>query len=175
MSLSRATTEHFQASTRQENRYRAFARVDAMPTASTYLGFGSMVSAVGIALVLFHIKSHRSHSTDESLSETDHRFFDHQYARRMQTSALTITLGALIGLCGYLKVFEDSPIFATFYVITLLLLALWLILLVVGDAIATRVYSSRLDRRHRDVCKSLQQALAEVREAHGLEPHQYSE
>ena len=140
-----------------------------MTPASTYLCFGSMVSAVGIALVLLHVRSYRKQMADNELSEPDLSFFQHQYSRRMQTSALTVTLGALIGLCGYLKVFEDSPIFTTCYVIGLLLLSLWLILLALGDAMATRVYSSRLNRRHREVCKTLQEALAEVREAHGLE------
>jgi len=140
-----------------------------MPEATTYLWFGSMIAAVGIGLVLLHVRSHRQHKSDGDLSPVDLRFYESQYARRMQTSALLITLGALIGLCGYLKVFEDSPIFATCYVIGLLLLALWLILLAVSDAIATRVYSSRLDRRNRDMHKSLQDALAEVRKAHGLD------
>ena len=138
-----------------------------MPEATTYLWFGSMIAAVGIGLVMLHVRSHRQHRSDANLSPADLRFFESQYARRMQTSALLITLGALIGLCGYLKVFEDSPLFATCYVIGLLLLALWLILLAVSDAIATRVYSSRLDRRNRDMHKSLQDALSEVRKAHG--------
>jgi hypothetical protein len=142
-----------------------------MPNATTYLGFGSIVAALGIALVCFHVRAHRRHKTDADLSESDQRFFARQYARRMQTSALTVTLGALIGLCGYLRIFEESPIFATCYVIGLLMLALWLILLAVSDAIASRVYAGQVERRHKRVCKTLQQALAEVRQAHGLEPH----
>ena len=137
----------------------------------TYLGFGSIVSAVGIALVCFHVRANRRHQTDDTLAESDHRFFDQQYARRLQTSALAITLGALIGLCGYLNIFEDSPIFATFYVIGLLLLAFWLILLALSDALASRVYAGKLDRRNRKARKSLQEALTEVRQAHGLDQY----
>ena len=139
--------------------------------ATPYLGFGSIVSAVGIALVYFHVRAHRRHQTDDQLSESDHQFFDQQYARRMQTSALAITLGALIGLCGYLKGLEESPIFATLYVAGLLLLALWLILLALSDALASRVYAGKLDRRNRKIRTSLQQALSDVRRAHGLDPH----
>ncbi len=142
-----------------------------MPNETTYLGLGPIVTAVGIALVCFHVRAHRRHQMDNELTEPDHRFFAHQYARRMQTSALTVTLGALIGLCGYLRVFEESPIFATCYVIGLLLLALWLILLALSDAIASRVYAGKLEHRNRQVGKTLQQALEEVRQAHGLEPH----
>lgn len=140
-----------------------------MLPASTYLGFGFTVAAVGIALVLFHVRSHKRHRVDKELSEKDHTFYEHQYARRMQTSALLVTLGALIGGCGYLEILEESPIVATFYVIGLLLLAMWLILLAISDAIATRVYASRLDRTSRNMQKSLEEALIEVREAHGLD------
>ena len=141
-----------------------------MPTPETYLSFGSLVAAVGIALVCFHVKAHRRHQTDDELTESDHRFYDQQYSRRMQTSALTITLGALISLCGYIRVFDRSPVFATMYVIALLGLSMWLILLALSDGLATRIYAAKLDRQNRRVRKSLQQALAEVREAHGLDP-----
>ena len=141
-----------------------------MPTAVTYLGFGTCISAVGIAFVLFHVRSHRRHVADDKLSAAESRFFEHQYLRRMQTSGLTVTLGALIALCGYSKIFENSPVFATFYVVGLLLLTFWLILLAVSDAIATRVHSSRLDRRNPEGQKTLQEALADVREAHKSGP-----
>ena len=137
-----------------------------MPIA--YLTFGSVVAAAGIALVLSNVRAHRQHRMDDDLSEADQQFFDSQYGRRMQTSALTVTFGALIGLCGYLK-FEEMPIFSTCYVIGLLLLALWLILLALSDVVASRVYAGKLDRRNRLVRKSLQQALDEVRQAHGLD------
>lgn len=53
------------------------------------------------------------------------------------------------------------------------MLALWLILLALSDAIASRIYAGKLERRHKRVCKTLQQALAEVLQAHGLEPHNW--
>lgn len=137
-----------------------------MPIA--YLLFGSLVAAAGIALVLSNVRAFRRHEADESLSDADRQFFTNQYARRMQTSALTVTFGALIGLCGYLK-FEEMPVFSTCYVIGMLLLALWLILLAVSDIVASRVYAGKLDRQNRLVRRSLQQALDEVREAHGLD------
>jgi hypothetical protein len=55
----------------------------------------------------------------------------------------------------------------------MLMLALWLILLALSDAIASRIYAGKLERRHKRVCKTLQQALAEVLQAHGLEPHNW--
>jgi len=140
-----------------------------MPTPETYLAFGSLVAAIGIALVCFHVHAHRQHQRDSQLSDIDRRFFEAQYSRRMQTSALAVTLGALIGLCGYLKAMEDSPVFATVYVFGLLGLAMWLVLLALSDALASRVYASKLHRRNHKMQKSLQETLAEVRQAHGLD------
>jgi multisubunit Na+/H+ antiporter MnhG subunit len=140
-----------------------------MPTPEVF--FGAMISTIGIGLICFHVRSHRGHLADEKLSEPDHRFYQHQYFRRLQTSTLAVTLGALIGLCGYLKAFEESPIFATTYVIGLLLLALWLVLLAISDAMASRVYASQLRRRNLAPQKSLKETLAEVRQAHGLDPN----
>ena len=140
-----------------------------MSSPTTCLLFGSVVSTVGIIFVAFHVYARYQKPQNCSLTETESRFRDHQYARRMQTSALAITLGALIGLFGYLQILEDSPVFATCYVTALLLLSLWLVLLGLSDAIASRIHAGRqireTDREHR----SLQQALADVRRAYGLD------
>ena len=131
--------------------------------ASTYLLFGSLVSSVGIAMVVWHVAQHRRHADDESLSETDQRFYEQQYRRRMQTSALAVTLGSLIGLVGYISALESSPVFATCYVLGLLMLSLWLILMALSDALASRVYSNRAHRRQRQLRDSLQEALMELK------------
>ncbi len=135
---------------------------------TAYLYFGTLVAIVGIGMVVLHVVHHRRHQENDTLSEADHKFYDQQYRRRMQTSALTVTLGALIGLCGYLKALEESPIFASFYVIGLLLLSVWLVLLALSDAVATHVYSSQIRRRNRKLRQSLQVALNEVRRSHDI-------
>jgi len=131
--------------------------------ATTYLLFGSLVSCVGIAMVVWHVVQHRRHTDDESLSEADQQFYEQQYRRRMQTSALAVTLGSLIGMFGYIPAMESSPIFATCYVLGLLLLSLWLILMALSDALASRVYTNRAHRRHRQLRDSLQEALVELK------------
>jgi Flp pilus assembly protein TadB len=131
--------------------------------ANTCLLFGSLVSSVGFGMIVLHVVQRRNHMEDESLSETDRNFYDQQYRRRLQTSALTVTLGALIGLSGYIQALERSPFLATCYVIGLLLLSLWLTLLALSDAVASRVYSSRVNRRQRKLRESLQEALMELK------------
>ncbi|MEZ6126702.1 MAG: hypothetical protein R3C49_26575 [Planctomycetaceae bacterium] len=139
-----------------------------MPYAETCLGFGAIVSAIGISLVCYNVKAYRVHLRNTDLSRADEGFYSRQYSRRMQTSALAVTLGALIGLCGYLKAFRESHVFATIYLTCLLLLSLWLMLLAVSDVLATRVYAGRTRRTQGNLQGSLQQALDDVRKAHGL-------
>ena len=119
-------------------------------------------------MIVLHVVQRRNHLDDESLSETDRHFYDQQYRRRMQTSALTVTLGALIGLYGHIQANEQSPIFATCYVIGLLLLPLWLSLLALSDAVASRVYSSRVNRRQRKLREALQEALMELKNVNDI-------
>jgi len=131
--------------------------------ATTYLLFGTLVSFVGFGMIVLHVIQRRNHLDAESLSDADRRFFDQQYRRRMQTSALAVTLGALIGPFGYIRGLETSPIFATCYVMALLLLSLWLILLALSDAVASRIHSSRVNRHQRKLRESLQESLMEMK------------
>jgi protein-S-isoprenylcysteine O-methyltransferase Ste14 len=135
---------------------------------TTYLLFGSLVSTAGLAMIVLHVMQRRNHLDDETLSESDRRFYGHQYSRRMQTSALTVTLGALIGLCGYIPALAKSPVFATCYVLGLLLLSLSLILLAMSDAIASRVHSGRVNRRQQKMRESLQEALMELKSVNDI-------
>ncbi len=134
-----------------------------MPTDYVFLSVGSVVAFFGIAMILWHVRQHRAHQEDLELSATDQKFFDNQYRRRMQTSALTVTLGALISLCETLPAFRQSPVFATFYVMGLLLLALWLVLLAFSDAVASRVHVSQSLRKNRKARQALQDAVEELR------------
>ena len=136
--------------------------------ATTSLLFGSLVASVGFGMIVFHVLQRRNRLEDATLSDTDFRFYGQQYRRRMQTSALTVTLGTLIGLCGYIQALQTSPISATCYVFVLLLLSLWLILLAVSDAAASRVYSSRVRRRQRKLRKSLQETLMELKSVNDI-------
>jgi len=136
--------------------------------ATTHLLFGTLVSSVGFAMIVLHVVQRRKHQEDASLSDSDSRFYDQQYRRRMQTSALTVTLGALIGLCGYIRALETSPVFATCYVVGLLLLSLWLILLALSDAAASRVHSNRVQRRQRKLREALQEALLQLKSTNDI-------
>ena len=134
-----------------------------MGTESVFIGVGAIVWLFGIAMVAWHVYRRRTALNDAGISPTELKFLEQQYRRRMQTSALTITLGALIAMCDYLPQFRTSPGFAAAYVVGLLLLSMWLVLLALGDAVASRVHMSQSLRKNRQTRQALQQAIDDLR------------
>lgn len=134
-----------------------------MGTEFLFIGVGAAVWIFGITMVAWHIHRRRRATNDAGVSPSELKFLERQYRRRMQTSALTITLGALISMCDYLPQFRKSPGFAALYVLGLLLLSMWLILLAVGDAVASRIHMSQTLRKNRQTRQALQQTIDELR------------
>lgn len=132
---------------------------------SAFLIVGGLVAAFGIAMIAWHVAQSRRHAENRELSAGDRVFYERQYRRRMQTSALTVTLGAMLALCEQIPAFRASPIFASVYVLVLLVLSLWLILLALSDALASRTHMSRSLRRNRTARKALEEAAEELRRA----------
>jgi len=128
-----------------------------------FIAMGAVVWLFGIAMVAWHVRQRRNAVNDAGLPPAELKFVEQQYRRRMQTSALTITLGALIAMSDYLPQFRTSPGFAAGYVATLLLLAMWLVLLAMGDAFASRVHLQQSLRKNRQTREALQEAVDELR------------
>jgi hypothetical protein len=139
-------------------------RSGAMGTNYIFIGVGAFVWFFGIAMVSWHVYRRRRFLHDPEISPVELKFLEHQYRRRMQTSALTITLGALISMCDYLPQFRTSPGFAAAYVMGLLLISMWLVLLALGDAVASRVHMGQTLRKNRQTRQALQQAILELRQ-----------
>ena len=134
-----------------------------MGTTYVFIGVGAFVWLFGIAMVTWHVRHRRKAQSDPELPPEELKFAEQQYRRRMQTSALTITLGALIAMCDYLPQFRSSPGFAAGYVATLLLLSMWLVLLALGDAFASRVHMRHSLRKNLETRHALQEAIDELR------------
>lgn len=134
-----------------------------MATDYMFIGVGSLVWFFGIAMISWHVYRRRRYLSDAEILPTELKFLEQQYRRRMQTSALTITLGALISMCDYLPQVKTSPGFAAAYVMGLLLLSMWLVLLALGDAVASRVHLSQSLRKNRNTRQELQDAINELR------------
>lgn len=134
-----------------------------MVTNSIFIAVGAFVWLFGIAMVVWHVRQRRQAVSDAGIPSAELKFVEQQYRRRMQTSALTITLGALIAMCDYLPQFRTSPGFAAGYIVALLLLSMWLVLLALGDAFASRVHMTQSLRRNRQTRQALQEAIDEMR------------
>ena len=136
-----------------------------MATDYMFIGVGALVWFFGIGMISWHVYRRLLYLNDAGLHPTELKFLEQQYRRRMQTSALTITLGALISMCDYyLPQFKSSPGFAAAYVMGLLLISMWLVLLAVGDAVASRVHISHSLRKNRLTRQALQAAIDELRQ-----------
>lgn len=134
-----------------------------MATDYMFIGVGALVWFFGIAMISWHVYRRRRYLNDAGILPTELKFLEQQYRRRMQTSALIITLGALISMCDYLPQVKTSPGFAAAYVMGLLLLSMWLVLLALGDAVASRVHLSQSLRKNRNTRQELQEAINELR------------
>ncbi|MDA1231180.1 MAG: hypothetical protein O2856_10435 [Planctomycetota bacterium] len=134
-----------------------------MATDYMFIGVGALVWFFGIAMISWHVYRRRRYLSDAGILPTELKFLEQQYRRRMKTSALTITLGALISMCDYLPQVKTSPRFAAAYVMGLLLLSMWLVLLALGDAVASRVHLSQSLRKNRNTRQELQEAINELR------------
>lgn len=139
-------------------------RADSMATDYMFIGVGALVWFFGIGMISWHVYRRRLYLNDAGIHPAELKFLEQQYRRRMQTSALTITLGALISMCDYLPQFKSSPGFAAAYVMGLLLISMWLVLLALGDAVASRVHMSQSLRKNRLTRQALQDAIDELRQ-----------
>ena len=107
-------------------------------------------------------KRQQANSANEP--DVDRPFLQQQRARRTQTAAVMAALGLLILLSDFLPLVTRSAFAATWYILAMLFLAVWLLLLGLGDAIASRIHLGKSLRKDRQTRHSLQTALAEYRE-----------
>ena len=140
-------------------------------TENMFIVVGVLVWLFGIVNIVWHIRQRRACFAAPQQAQDEVRFQEQRYRRRMQTSSLTITLGALISLCDYLTWTRASAGFFTIYVLGLLLLTMWLILLALGDAMASRIHLTQSLRRNRNSRLALQQAIDELRDQQARELH----
>lgn len=132
-----------------------------------FASFGAGLAVIGGVLLYLQMQARQRQLLDTELSDREQRFLKRQHSHRMQTSAFTVVLGGLIAVGGRVILLGKSPWIATGYVCILLVLALWLMLLGVGDAVASRIHAQQSrseNRKHTN----LAEALAEVRSAYGL-------
>jgi hypothetical protein len=116
---------------------------------------GGLLIAGGGALMLSHVRAWKLDRNDPALDELDRQHYQARFRRRMQTSGLITLLGVLIPLGDSPVIWKLGPLWSTLFWIGVLLMALWIILLALGDFTATQAHSqvamTRVRRKQREL------------------------
>jgi hypothetical protein len=123
-------------------------------------------TAVGVGLVLLggwlmssHWRSWREHARDDSLDESDLRYYRNQFRRRVQASGIILLLGILIPIGDrIIPLNRNDASVATLYWLVVLALTCWVLLLAMLDLVATRAHS-RVAISHLKLLREKQRAL----------------
>lgn len=131
--------------------------------------FGACLVAGGIAALMWHVRSWRERSSDESLSADERRYYRRQFARRLQTSGLIVLIGILLPVGDGLiskETWRNHPGWFAVYWMVVLALAMWVLALGFGDLLSTRLHSrdalGRL-RRLREQQRELEREIAQLK------------
>ncbi len=128
------------------------------------LAVAVVLVAIGISLMLSHVRSWRRQQNDPTLEEHDRDYYRRRYRRRMQISAMLAVLGVLIGLGDALLPFQRRhPLPTTLYWIGVLLLTGWVMLLGFGDLWSTAAYSRAELARVRQKQRELERQVVEFK------------
>jgi uncharacterized membrane protein len=115
-------------------------RIDA--TTLPALIFGAGLIIVSILLGLFVWRSRRSLDALVDLDEGTRQHADRQFRRRIQVCVMLFCIGIMIPLGDQLdQVFVKRPIMFLAWVTAVIILALWMILMALGDWLSTMTYS----------------------------------
>lgn len=125
--------------------------------------FGVALVAIGLGLLRAHRKAWRNQKNDPDLDDADRQHYYTRYRRRMQASGILTLLGVLIPVGDVLIPWKNFPLACALYWSIVILLALWVVLLGTGDALATaahgRIALSRVRRKQRQ----LEEQVSEIR------------
>ena len=130
------------------------------------LVFGALLCAMGGSMMYLNHRAWKDRSKEEG-DEDDQRFYDRQFRRRMQASGMILLIGIMIPVGDSLIPWRQAIRTFAIYWLIVLGLALWAILLAVGDIIATRIYAQvKLNRIRRDQV-ALEHAAERLRRSRG--------
>lgn len=129
---------------------------------------GTLLFVFGAALVRSHVLAWRKQKHDEELDDNDRKYYYRRYRRRVQTSGMIAVLGVIIPL--ELLIPRDKPLVFTAYCVVILIMAMWIVVLGIGDFIATRAHIQAALARVRGKRLSLEKQLSELK-SHGRNGH----
>lgn len=131
---------------------------------------GGILVLFGLTLIRTHVVNWRRIKNDPHLPDRDRHYYYRRYRRRMQTSGLLAVIGVLIPVGDSLIPWQNFPGLFLAYWGGIVLLALWMILLALGDYTSTRVHSQAELDRIRQKQAALEAQVARMKR-HGANGH----
>jgi len=128
------------------------------PWITRLVALAILVSAA--VLAWWHLRVRRGHRRSE-LPEVQYNFYRRQFRRRIQVSAMLGLLAVMLAVESWLT----QPLIEVLVGAGMLLLLLWIMLLALVDALATRIHYDRLRGDHLVERAKLE---AEVRRLRGV-------
>jgi len=99
----------------------------------------AVILLASIGLACWHLRVRRGHRRGE-LSPAEYDFYRRQFRRRIQVSTMLGVLGVLLAIGS----FVELPMVGVLLYVGMLVLVLWILLLALADAVASRAHFSRL-------------------------------
>lgn len=118
----------------------------------------------GGGLMKWHRDAWARQQEDTSLEPSEFLFFQSQYRRRMQASAMLLILGLLLNASNeFLIPWQKFPLFFFVYVVLMLGLIAWMVLLAMLDFFATRLIHQTAIARLREQQRQLEHTVGQMR------------
>ncbi len=133
------------------------------------LSVAAALVLIGSGMISSHVRSWRREQADPSMSDDDRTYYRRRYRRRMQTSAILVVLGVLIGLGDALlsvRQLNQAPLLTTLYWIGVLVLTGWVMLLGFGDLWSTAARTQVELSRAREKQRELERQIVEFKHQH---------
>lgn len=129
------------------------------------LTFGGVLLIGGLAAVWWHVRTWRARQQDETLADAERGHYRRQHCRRLQTSGIIALLGVLfpIGDQNGLVPWEEHPLAWGVYWFVVLGLTFWVMLLAMGDIVATQRHSRAALGRLEAQRRALEREAARLR------------
>lgn len=124
----------------------------------------SGVSLFGGLLMWRHQTQWNQQQADERIEPAERRFLHRQYRRRMQSSAMIAILGCILHASNeHLVAWHKAPAGFFAYVCLMLILVAWIVILAIGDLLASQIVHRSALSRLQEQRQELEQAVNELR------------
>lgn len=127
---------------------------------------GSALLVLSAVLIRMHRRSWRRWQQDRHLAEGERSFYRRQFRRRVQVAILLMVIGVMIAVGDKWIPWQRAPGLFTFYWMLIVVLALWIVMLAIGDQIAGMARARVAASRSRTRLTELRGELERIQRQH---------